>query len=95
MGFRDPSDEVVEFADQCVTAVERVATDADYDATRIFSGAGHDATHMADLMNTEMVFAVSDGGKSHTEAEHTSWADCRAAVTMCVNAACDLATSNP
>ena len=84
----------VEFADQCVAAVERAATDAGYDATRIFSGAGHDATHMTNHMDTGMVFAVSEGGKSHTEAEHTSWADCHAAVTTCVNAAYDLATAD-
>lgn len=89
--MRAPS---VTFADQCITAVERAATDAGYDATRIFSGAGHDATHMADLMDTGMVFAVSEDGKSHNESEYTSWEDCHAAVTTLVNGAYELATED-
>ncbi|EMA41207.1 M20 family metallo-hydrolase [Halococcus hamelinensis] len=90
--MRAPS---VEFADQCVEAVAGAADDAGYDSRYIFSGAGHDATHMTSLMDTGMVFAVSDDGKSHNEAEHTSWEDCHAAVTTTVNAAYDLATEEP
>ena len=90
--MRAPS---VEFADQCVEAVAGAADDAGYDSRYIFSGAGHDATHMTSLMDTGMVFAVSDDGKSHNEAEHTSWDDCHAAVTTTVNAAYDLATEEP
>ncbi|RJT03378.1 M20 family metallo-hydrolase [Halococcus sp. IIIV-5B] len=90
--MRAPS---VEFADQCVEAVAGAADDAGYDSRYIFSGAGHDATHMTSLMDTGMVFAVSDEGKSHNEAEHTSWDDCHAAVTTTVNAAYDLATEEP
>lgn len=82
----------VDFAERCVDAVEHAAMEADYDSMRIFSGAGHDATHMSALMDTGMVFAVSEGGKSHTESEYTSWDDCHAAVTTCANAAYNLAT---
>lgn len=85
----------VEFADQCVEAVAGAAEAAGYDSRYIFSGAGHDATHMSSLMDTGMVFAVSDEGKSHNETEHTSWDDCHAAVTTTVNAAYDLATEEP
>lgn len=85
----------VEFADQCVEAVAGAAEAAGYDSRYIFSGAGHDTTHMSSLMDTGMVFAVSDEGKSHNETEHTSWDDCHAAVTTTVNAAYDLATEEP
>lgn len=84
----------VEFADHCIDSVERAATDQGYESMRIFSGAGHDATHMADLMKTGMVFAVSENGKSHTEAEYTSWNDCCAAVDTLANAAIDLAAED-
>ncbi|MFC4989860.1 MULTISPECIES: Zn-dependent hydrolase [Saliphagus] len=84
----------VEFADQCVEAVAGAADDAGYDARRIFSGAGHDATHMTEHMDTGMVFAVSENGKSHSESEYTSWEDCHAAVTTYVNAAYELATED-
>jgi N-carbamoyl-L-amino-acid hydrolase len=39
-----------------------------------------------------MVFAVSEDGKSHTEAEYTSWEDCYAAADTYANAALALAT---
>ncbi len=84
----------VDFADQCVEAVAGAADEAGYDARRIFSGAGHDATHMTEHMDTGMVFAVSENGKSHSESEYTSWEDCHAAVTTYVNAAYELATED-
>ncbi|MFB6170990.1 MAG: Zn-dependent hydrolase [Haloarculaceae archaeon] len=83
----------VDFADQCVDAVQGAADDLGYDSMRIFSGAGHDATHMTGLMDTGMVFAVSEDGKSHTEEEYTSWPDCYRAANTYANAAYRLATA--
>ena len=82
----------VQFADRCVDAVEAAADRLDYDGTRIFSGAGHDATHAHKVMDTGMVFSVSENGKSHTEEEYTSWPDCYRAANTLANAALDLAT---
>jgi N-carbamoyl-L-amino-acid hydrolase len=59
---------------------------------RIFSGAGHDATHMSKLMDTGMVFSVSEDGRSHNEDEFTSWPDCYKAANTLANAAYELAT---
>ena len=81
----------VEFADACVDAVQTAADDLDYDSMRIFSGAGHDATHMHSVCDTGMVFAVSENGKSHNESEYTSWDDCFSAASTIANAAIDLA----
>jgi beta-ureidopropionase / N-carbamoyl-L-amino-acid hydrolase len=122
-GFRDPSDEIVEdafdcvlaeaeraaeregldweweermrapsvdFAERNITAVESATENLGYDAMRIFSGAGHDATHVADVMDTSMVFAVSENGKSHSEEEYTSWDDCYRAANTFANAAFEL-----
>ncbi|ESP87029.1 Zn-dependent hydrolase [Candidatus Halobonum tyrrellensis] len=82
----------VNFADRCVDAVADATDDLGYDSMRIFSGAGHDAQHMHKLMDTAMVFSVSEGGKSHSEDEYTSWDDCYTAANTLVNAAVDLAT---
>jgi N-carbamoyl-L-amino-acid hydrolase len=38
-----------------------------------------------------MVFAVSEGGKSHTEAEFTSWDDCYSAANTLASATLALA----
>ncbi len=86
--MRAPS---VEFADRCVEAIESAAEALEYDGMRLFSGAGHDATHMTGICDTGMVFAVSEDGKSHNEDEYTSWEDCYAAANTLANAAFDLA----
>jgi N-carbamoyl-L-amino-acid hydrolase len=82
----------VQFSEQCIDAVQRAADDLGYDSMEIFSGAGHDAVHVAKEMDTSMVFAVSENGKSHTEEEFTSWDDCYAAANTIANAAFNLAT---
>jgi N-carbamoyl-L-amino-acid hydrolase len=84
----------VEFADRCIDAVGGAAEDLGYDDMRIFSGAGHDATHLADVCDTSMVFAVSENGKSHSEEEYTSWEDCYAAANTLANAGLRLAGGN-
>jgi N-carbamoyl-L-amino-acid hydrolase len=81
----------VDFSEQCIDAVQSAADDLGYDSMQIFSGAGHDATHMTSVCDTSMVFAVSEDGKSHTEDEYTSWDDCHAAANTLANAALDLA----
>ncbi|WP_137291276.1 Zn-dependent hydrolase [Natronorubrum halophilum] len=81
----------VTFADTCVDAVQTAADDLEYDSMQIFSGAGHDATHMHSICDTGMVFAVSENGKSHNESEYTSWDDCYAAASTIANAAVTLA----
>lgn len=81
----------VDFPDRCIDAVEQAADDLGYDGMRLVSGAGHDATHAASICDAAMVFAVSEGGKSHSEGEYTSWPDCYASANTLANAALDLA----
>jgi N-carbamoyl-L-amino-acid hydrolase len=47
---------------------------------------------MTRLMDTGMVFAVSEDGKSHNESEYTSWDDCYSAASTIANAAVTIAT---
>jgi beta-ureidopropionase / N-carbamoyl-L-amino-acid hydrolase len=56
------------------------------------SGAGHDATYLATVGPTAMVFVPSVGGRSHVELEETSWEDCEAGASVllqCILAAAD------
>ncbi|MFB6114615.1 MAG: Zn-dependent hydrolase [Halodesulfurarchaeum sp.] len=83
----------IHFPDRTIDAVARAADELEYESMEIFSGAGHDPHHTASVMDTGMVFAVSEDGKSHTEAEYTSWEDCYVASNTLANAALMLAQS--
>jgi N-carbamoyl-L-amino-acid hydrolase len=81
----------VRFADRPVEAVGAAADALGYEGLRLVSGAGHDASHLDRICDTAMVFAVSEDGRSHSEAEYTSWDDCYAAAQTTANAALSLA----
>jgi N-carbamoyl-L-amino-acid hydrolase len=83
----------VAFADRCIEAVAAATEACGYDARRLPSGAGHDATHLAGVCDTGMVFAVSEEGISHSPAEYTSPEDCYAAANTLANATLELAGS--
>lgn len=83
--------ESVAFDDRCIDAVEAVADDLGYGSMRMHAGAGHDPMNIAEVCDTGMVFAVSEDGLSHTEAEYTSWSDCCSAVNTLINAGYELA----
>ena len=57
-------------------AIDRAAGLARLEATRLPSGAGHDAQMMAALCPMGMIFVPSIGGVSHSPLERTSWEDC-------------------
>ena len=57
----------------------------------LWSGAGHDAKHMADLTPSGMVFVRSQGGVSHAEIEHSTPEDITAGGNVLLQAALALA----
>ena len=67
-----------EFAPELVRRVRRTAARLGYPTLDLESGAGHDASYMAGVGPTAMVFVPSIGGRSHVEVEETSWDDCAA-----------------
>lgn len=81
----------IQFAERPVSALRGAATELEYDAMDVFSGAVHDAAKVGDVCETAMAFAVSEDGKSHTEDEFTSWEDCYSAANTFANAALRLA----
>lgn len=56
--------------------IERATTSIGLKATRLPSGAGHDAQMMAQLAPMAMIFVPSIGGISHSPKELTRWEDC-------------------
>jgi N-carbamoyl-L-amino-acid hydrolase len=58
------------------SAIERAADSLGLGASRLPSGAGHDAQNMALLGPMGMIFVPSVGGVSHSPKELTHWDDC-------------------
>src|SRR5690606_27260937 len=59
---------------------------------RMPSGAGHDSQNMSRLAPTGMIFIPSTGGRSHSPAEHSTWADIEAGANVLLQAVLSLAT---
>ncbi len=66
----------IDFKPDMVGIVEESAKQLGYPYKRMYSGAGHDAQYIADLVPTTMIFVPSDTGFSHCEEEHTSLEQC-------------------
>ena len=63
--------ETVQFAATLVQTVEVSARELGYSYRRMYSGAGHDAQYLSELVPTTMIFVPSQAGHSHCELEHT------------------------
>jgi N-carbamoyl-L-amino-acid hydrolase len=85
------SQDGVACAEQCVDAVQDAADALDYDSARMCSMALHDARHVAEVVDTAMIFAVAEDGVSHNPREYTSSEDCAKAANTLTNALVDLA----
>ncbi len=81
----------VEFPARPVDTVADAVDSLGYDGLRLVSGAAHDASRVASVCDAGMVFAVSEDGRSHTEAEYTAPVDCYRAANTFANAALRLA----
>lgn len=66
----------IEFDTEMVGFVEKNAKEYGYPSRRIYSGAGHDAQYVAEMMPTTMIFVPSKDGHSHCEPEFTSVEGC-------------------
>jgi len=82
----------VKFTNGCTEKIQQSAADLGYDFLHMLSGGNHDASHLAEVCDTGMVFAVSKDGKSHSPEEHTSWDDCYRAANTLANAIVATAT---
>ncbi|MBM4235002.1 MAG: Zn-dependent hydrolase [Firmicutes bacterium] len=66
----------IDFKPDMVGIVEESTKTLGYPYKRMYSGAGHDAQYIADLVPATMIFVPSDTGFSHCEEEHTSLEQC-------------------
>jgi beta-ureidopropionase / N-carbamoyl-L-amino-acid hydrolase len=70
------SRKTVSFTSELVDYVEKSAKELGYSYRRIYSGPGHDAQFMIDVIPSTMIFVPSVGGHSHCEIEHTPVEQC-------------------
>ncbi len=66
----------IDFDKELVDLVQKSADAYGYSSKRMYSGAGHDAQYVADMMPTTMFFVPSKDGHSHCEPEFTSVEEC-------------------
>jgi amidase, hydantoinase/carbamoylase family len=70
------SRKTVTFTSELIDYVEKSAQEYGYSNRRIYSGPGHDAQFMIDIVPTTMIFVPSVGGHSHCEIEYTPVENC-------------------
>lgn len=61
----------VTFHKEWVDDVENVAQKLGYKSHKMYSGAGHDAQYLSEIVPTTMIFVPSKGGHSHCELEYS------------------------
>ena len=66
----------VTFDSRFVDYVEKSAKEYGYTNKRMYSGPGHDAQFIIDIIPTTMIFVPSVGGHSHCELEYTPVDNC-------------------
>ena len=71
--------------------IERVTKLRGYPCRHIYSGAGHDARHLAGLCPSGMVFVPCEKGISHNEAENASPSDLAAGAQVIADVLVELA----
>lgn len=70
------SRKTVTFYPKFINYVEKNAEAFGYSAKRIYSGPGHDAQFITDVIPTTMIFVPSEKGHSHCEKEFTPLDNC-------------------
>lgn len=83
--------EPTRFAAGVVETVERVAQERGLRTHRMWSGAGHDAMHMAALGPAAMIFVPCRGGISHAEDESITWEAAAEGAQVLMDAVVELA----
>jgi N-carbamoyl-L-amino-acid hydrolase len=79
----------VRFDPDCIASVRTAAATSGFSAREIVSGAGHDATYVARVAPTAMIFVPCRGGISHNEAEFSSKEQCAAGAQVLLQAVLD------
>lgn len=70
------SRKTVVFTPALVDLVEKSVGELEYSSKKMYSGPGHDAQFMIDMIPTTMIFVPSEEGHSHCELEYTPVESC-------------------
>ncbi|MBU5330984.1 Zn-dependent hydrolase [Anaerocolumna aminovalerica] len=70
------SRKTVAFCKEFIDFVEKNANEYGYSSMRMYSGPGHDAQFIADMIPATMIFVPSQNGHSHCEKEFTPLHNC-------------------
>ena len=73
-----------------VDLVEKNAGALGYSHRRIYSGPGHDAQYVQDMIPSTMIFVPSIKGHSHCEEERTDLEDCWKGANVLLNTVLDI-----
>jgi N-carbamoyl-L-amino-acid hydrolase len=76
----------IEFDDRLLDHVEGAAKGLGYSYKRMYSGAGHDAQYVSELLPSVMIFIPSVGGLSHTVVEYSTPEQCHHGANVLLNA---------
>jgi N-carbamoyl-L-amino-acid hydrolase len=68
--------QTIEFDEKIVGAVEESAKELGYTYKRMYSGAGHDAQYVSEMLPAAMIFTPTKDGLSHTVVEYSSDEEC-------------------
>lgn len=79
------------FAEPVIATIRESCRELGIEAGELWSGAGHDAKYMADVVPSGMIFVRSQGGLSHAEGEYSTPEDIKAGVNVLLAAALRLA----
>ena len=79
------SRKTVNFTAELVDYVEKSAKDFGYSCKRMFSGPGHDAQFVIDVIPSAMIFVPSVDGHSHCELEFTPTEECLNGANVMLN----------
>lgn len=82
--------ETIEFDETLVGFVQKNADASGYSNLKMYSGAGHDAQYVSEVIPTTMIFVPSKEGHSHCEKEFTSLDACWKGVNVALQTVLDI-----
>ncbi len=88
------SRKTVRFNEELVALVQKSADAFGYTSKKMYSGAGHDAQYVADIIPATMIFVPSKDGHSHCELEFTSLDDCCKGINVLLNTVLEIDKKN-
>lgn len=76
----------IEFNPDLISAVQKSSDALGYSSKKMYSGAGHDAQYLSEIVPTTMIFVPSQGGHSHCELEFSPSEWCWKGANVLLNA---------